>query len=129
MPDEAALRALHERRYGPDGRSLEVSVVRLRPPSPRPVVGESAAEREARVRAARAAVESRLEALAARVRAGEDVAALARAESEDPESAGRGGALPAPQPTVRIAPITHPNRIVLRIAVLMSVHRPPRVAK
>lgn len=95
-PDEAALAALHQVRYGIDGRELTVRAIRLMPAVPEPAPGEDEAARAARVAAARQAQELRLSQLAERIRAGADVAALARELSEDPETRLADGLLSVP---------------------------------
>ncbi|MEZ6017736.1 MAG: peptidylprolyl isomerase [Planctomycetota bacterium] len=93
---EEALAAAYTRRYGADGRELVVRAIRLRPVLPQPGPNDDEAERQRRVEAAREAVEARLRGLAGRIRAGADVAELAREASEDPDSRLVGGRLPAP---------------------------------
>lgn len=88
------VRALYERRYGPGGRTLHVRALRLRLVVPTPEGGGSVEARRALREAALAELDARLRALRARALSGEDFAALADAQGEDPEL-GPGGAFEA----------------------------------
>ncbi len=86
------VRALHEERYGTDGRRLDLRVlrksIRLPPESSR----ATAEERDAEHRAAALEMGSELRRLRERALAGgEDFGALARTASDEPESRDLGG--------------------------------------
>jgi hypothetical protein len=102
---DADVRALHEERFGPDGRRLDLRVlrasIRLPPESQR----ASAAEREEMRHAAHDACEKELRRLRERALAeGEDFGALARANSDEPESRDLGGRYAGGFPWERFAP-------------------------
>ncbi len=84
--------ALHRERYGEDGRRLDLRLLGKTIPLPADPLRRSPEEREAERRAAAEELGRTMRALRERaLENGEDFGALARAESDDGESAARGG--------------------------------------
>ncbi|MBI5434260.1 MAG: peptidylprolyl isomerase [Planctomycetes bacterium] len=89
---EADLRSAWEARYGKDGRKLEVRMIAKRLELPVFETELSRERYEEIVRAKKNEVRAKLVELKRRATAGESFAALAKAESDDPETKALGGA-------------------------------------
>lgn len=91
---EEDLRAAWERAFGRGGRSHDLAWIRIDVRLPARASGSTEEQYGRAVSKARDAARERALDLARRARGGEDFAALAGAESDDPETRPRGGSAP-----------------------------------